>query len=100
MAVSSKISAMSSAPASRARLAKYKYLIGCLHLKDLAEGFSKENLDSSFVAIGSGVVNNKDAILVKEQFNLGEYGIIIDQDKSNGDILEDLKEGFEFVKSL
>lgn len=76
---------------------KYKDKVITFHIKD----FGKEEVNGCpFTAVGTGVVPIKEAIDTRKEFNLIENGIIIEQDASSGDLLNDIKIGLENVKNL
>ena len=76
---------------------KYKDKVITFHIKD----FAKEKInDCPFTAVGTGVVPIKEVIENRNEFNLIENGIIIEQDASGGNLMEDIKLGLENVKSI
>ncbi|MBQ8597045.1 MAG: TIM barrel protein, partial [Lachnospiraceae bacterium] len=87
-------------------LSKYKDRIVSIHLKDLAPevlkpGVKREDLCAdSFVAIGEGGVDYSrlpDAAAECKNF---DGCFIIDQDNSAGSMIEDLKKGCAYIRSM
>lgn len=72
-----------------------------LHCKDFtAEAFAghygrDEIPDNCFCAIGEGIVRHKEVLAMSGTFPHFNGAVIIDQDKSGGDILEDLQTGYQ-----
>ncbi len=78
---------------------QYKDRIALLHFKDIRADASPENRDTCFTAVGEGSIPLKD--ILSEASNcpaLDEYGLIIDQDDSITDILDDLAIGAENIR--
>lgn len=72
-----------------------------IHIKDFKEGFSEETVDESFIALGDGVVNIKEVLERLDKYNnIHKNGIIADQDKSTGNILDDIAKGFENIQNM
>ena len=79
-------------------MTKYADRIKILHFKDIKEGVtSRKHL---FSAVGEGALPLKDIIRAFKALNLGEYGYVIDQDASDGDLLRDVIIGVENVRRL
>lgn len=76
---------------------KYNKKIVSLHLKDLDKNYRNINRNDAFVAVGDGCVEIKEAINMSEHMDLISDGIIIDQDNSKTDIMEDLKKGYLYI---
>lgn len=76
----------------------YCHRISALHLKDLAKNVTEENLQESFVALGKGRVPIKEILQMVDEMTIVKYGIVIDQDKSNENILEDLRFGWNYCQ--
>jgi len=76
---------------------KYNKRVISLHLKDLDENYKTIDRNDAFTAVGDGLVEIKEAISMSEHMDLFENGIIIDQDNSKTDIMEDLRKGYEFI---
>lgn len=87
-------------------LSKYKDRIASIHLKDLAPevlkpGIKREDLcASSFVAIGAGGVDYSRLLEKVAECKNFDSCFIIDQDNSAGSMMEDLKEGCEYIRAL
>ena len=80
---------------------KYKDRIVLLHLKDITADAGVHNRDHCFPAVGEGVIPLKEIMEeIKSCPLLSEYGILIDQDASFGDILEDLDAGVKNIKAV
>ena len=77
---------------------QYRERLVLLHLKDIKKGAPRGRC---FTAIGEGDISLAD-ILAQAKLcpNLDEHGILIDQDKSKGDMFADLKRGAKNVYSL
>ena len=60
-------------------------------------GYKEMDRDDVFVAIGEGVVENLEIFNLLDKMDIIENGIIIDQDASKNDIMEDIKTGFKNV---
>lgn len=81
-------------------LERYKDRIPLLHLKDICEGACQENRQVCFRAIGEGAIPLKAIMEEAKTGNIVSEGIIIDQDDSIGDMLEDLKTGLKNISVL
>lgn len=80
---------------------KYQDRIVLLHLKDITKDAGTHNRDNCFPAVGDGVIPLKEILkLAKDCTALDENGIIIDQDNSFGDILEDLAKGVKNIEVI
>lgn len=80
---------------------KYKDRIVLLHLKDIIEDAGVHNRDNCFTAIGEGTILLADIIEeLKTCPLLDENGIIIDQDASFTDIMEDLTVGVKNIEAV
>lgn len=75
-------------------LRKYKDRVRILHFKDVKEGAGPENRETCFTAVGEGSIPLKDILAEAPSLPLYETGYIIDQDASEGDLMEDLRTGF------
>ena len=80
---------------------RYKDRIPCLHLKD----FAKENNgadagEARFAAIGEGILPLAEVMEAAKELKLIDNGLVIDQDASTGDFIEDLKRGKENVERV
>lgn len=69
-----------------------------IHLKDFTK--NKDEKNCPFVAVGTGVAPISEVVSVRNEFNLMPNGIIIEQDASCGDLLEDVKSGLVNVKQM
>lgn len=70
----------------------HKDRLRLLHLKDFKNGFSPERREKDNVAIGEGVLRLSEILAVAREIGLDDR-LIIDQDCSSGDLLQDLKRG-------
>ncbi|MBR0474891.1 MAG: sugar phosphate isomerase/epimerase [Erysipelotrichaceae bacterium] len=78
---------------------KYQNRVNSIHFKDLIREFGPEIRRNSFTAVGKGVVRTDEVIELLPGLNLSEYGVIICQDNSNEDYLEDLRNGVNYLRS-
>lgn len=69
-----------------------------LHFKDICADASPETRDTCFTAIGEGSIPLAEILQVAKDCVITENGLIIDQDNSLTDILDDLKTGAENMK--
>lgn len=76
-----------------ALMKKYHNRIPLLHFKDVRADACAENRDTCFTAIGEGSIPLKEIMAEAPNCALAEHGLIIDQDDSPTDILEDLALG-------
>ena len=79
---------------------KYAERIVCLHLKDFLPGtkgkFLNENMPQErFCAIGSGEIHTAQVLGRRHTFPNFKGSIIIDQDHSNTDMLDDIRIGYQ-----
>ena len=79
---------------------KYAERIVCLHLKDFLPGtkgkFLNENMPQErFCAIGSGEIHTAQVLGRRHTFPNFKGSIIIDQDHSNTDMLDDIRLGYQ-----
>lgn len=73
---------------------QYRDHIGLLHLKDLPTGADPQNDPAhAFCAIGAGTLPLEAVLREAHRCPLKPYGMIIDQDNSAGDYLEDCRVG-------
>lgn len=72
---------------------RYRDRLVLLHLKDIKADASAETRATCFTAVGEGVVNLAAVLKAAQTSNIMEHGIIIDQDDSEGDILDDIALG-------
>ena len=77
---------------------KYQDRLVLLHLKDIVKDAGVHNRDNCFPAVGEGVLPLKEILEAAENCGLDTDGIIIDQDNSFGDILEDIAVGVKNIK--
>lgn len=73
----------------------YAGRIGLLHLKDIAAAKKKPH----FTAIGEGILPLRDVLREAKNCALPDGGVIVDQDRSDGDLLRDLRAGFENISA-
>lgn len=71
----------------------YAGRIGLLHLKDIAA----LQRHPRFTAIGEGILPLKEVLRAAQGCALPEGGVIVDQDRSDGDLLRDLRTGFDNI---
>lgn len=76
-----------------ALMKKYHDRIPLLHFKDVRADACAENRDTCFTAIGEGSIPLKEIMEAAKNCAIVEHGLIIDQDDSPTDILEDLARG-------
>ena len=76
----------------------YGSKISVLHLKDFVENADKKAGADRFAAVGEGIIPLKEIIREAKGLNLIDPGIVIDQDASPNDLLEDLRRGLENIK--
>ncbi len=79
---------------------KYRDRILLLHLKDIREDACQENRQQCFTAVGEGSIPLKEIMEEARNCPLAEYGVIIDQDDSMGDMLVDLAAGVRHIAEL
>lgn len=83
----------------------YRDRIAAIHLKDFTAG-TKGKYDNSnitterFAAIGCGEIRTADVLAMREAFPQFSGSIIIDQDKSAGNMLEDIRTGLINVMDM
>lgn len=75
----------------------YRDRLELLHLKDIKMDASPETRATCFTPIGEGSIPLKEIMQEAANCPIGEYGIIIDQDDSERDILDDLACGVKNV---
>ncbi len=78
---------------------KYRDKLVLLHLKDISPDASPANRDTCCTAVGEGSIPLTDILAEARNCPLYEYGIIIDQDTSEFDILTDLNIGMTHICS-
>ena len=84
---------------------KYADRIVSIHLKDFAPGtkgnFKNENMPKErFCAIGNGEIRTAEVLAIRDTFTLFNGSVIIDQDHSNTDILEDIRIGYQNIQVM
>ena len=72
--------------------------IASLHLKDLTADARDRQDIGRFTAIGSGTVNTVECLACMGECRLTPERLILDQDASAGDILDDISAGIAFVR--
>lgn len=72
---------------------KYRERIPLLHFKDIRADASLATRDTCFTPVGEGSIPLSDILEAAKYCPLSEQGLIIDQDDSTNDILEDLALG-------
>lgn len=78
---------------------KYHDRIPLLHFKDVQADARAENRDTCFTAIGEGSIPLKAIMAEAPNCSIIEHGLIIDQDDSSTDILEDLGRGAANIRA-
>lgn len=76
---------------------RYSDRLLLLHLKDITADAGKENKEQCFTAIGEGSIPLEDIMKEVNLCAIAENGIIIDQDRSNGDLIQDLAAGVQNI---
>lgn len=79
---------------------KYQDRIVLLHLKDIVKDAGIHNRDNCFMAVGNGVIPLKEILEAAKSCALDEKGIIIDQDNSFGNILDDIAAGVKNIEAV
>lgn len=84
---------------------KYASQIISLHLKDFTAGtkgnFRNENMPRErFCAIGNGEIRSAELLAIRHAFPKFNGSIIIDQDHSTTDILEDIRAGYQNINTM
>lgn len=84
---------------------KYADRIVSIHLKDFVPGtkgnFKNENMPKErFCAIGNGEIRTAEVLAIRDTFTLFNGSIIIDQDHSPTDILEDIRSGCQNIQVM
>lgn len=77
---------------------KYRSRIRILHFKDIREDACRENRDHCMTAVGEGSLPLAEIMKEAENLDLDEFGYVIDQDHSMGDILRDVGVSVENMK--
>ena len=78
---------------------QYHDRIPLLHFKDVSADACAENRDTCFTAIGEGSIPLKGIMAAAKDCAIVEHGLIIDQDDSPTDILDDLGLGAENIRA-
>ena len=78
---------------------KYGSRINLLHFKDVRADASPETRATCFTAVGAGSIPLREIMALTPACQLDDHGLIIDQDDSLGDILDDLAVGFNNIKN-
>lgn len=79
---------------------KYQDRLVLLHMKDIIKDAGSHNRNNCFPAVGEGVLPLKEILEEAKNCSLGEHGIIIDQDNSFGNILDDIAAGVKNIKAV
>ena len=84
---------------------KYADRIVSIHLKDFVPGtkgnFRNENMPKDrFCAIGDGEIQTAEVLAIRDTFTQFNGSIIIDQDHSPTDILEDIRIGYQNIQVM
>jgi sugar phosphate isomerase/epimerase len=69
-----------------------------LHFKDIRADASPETRDACFTAVGEGSIPLRAIMAAAARCPIAEHGLIIDQDDSPGDILDDLARGAAAIR--
>lgn len=78
---------------------KYRDRIPLLHFKDIRSDASPATRDTCFTAIGEGSIPLRAIMAEAKHCAIVEHGLIIDQDDSPTDILEDLALGAQNIRT-
>lgn len=73
---------------------KYRTRIELLHLKDIRENAAEETRDTCYTAIGEGSIPLKEILKMAKEIGLSQQKLIIDQDDSQDDMIDDLRRGY------
>lgn len=83
---------------------KYRNRIVSLHLKDMHEGYRNytcQNMPAEkFAPIGEGCVKTAQVLALLDQLPYLDGRLIIDQDKSAGDMMDDLRLGCRNIRAM
>lgn len=82
-----------------ALMQKYHDRLPLLHFKDVRADACAANRDTCFTAIGEGSIPLRGIMAAAKDCAIVEHGLIIDQDDSPTDILEDLARGAENIRA-
>ncbi len=77
---------------------KYRDRIRLLHLKDIRGDASPETRETCFTAIGEGSIPLRQILEEAARIGLGDHQVIIDQDDSQTDIVDDLRKGIRNIR--
>ncbi len=78
---------------------KYRDRIDILHFKDVIEGANEKNKRHCFTAIGEGSIPLEAIMKEALNLNLDEVPYVIDQDASEGDMLQDILNGVQNIQA-
>ncbi len=78
----------------------YHDRIAIVHFKDIVEGAAQKGPKGIFTAIGEGSLPLPEILRKAERMQLSYGGLVIDQDASLGDMMEDMKKGFENIQNM
>lgn len=76
----------------------YRDRLELLHFKDIRADACPENRDSCFTAVGEGSISLREIMAEAKFCPIAEHGLIIDQDDSPTDILDDLALGAQHIR--
>lgn len=82
-----------------ALMEKYHDRIPLLHFKDVTAEACAANRDTCFTAIGEGSIPLREIMAAAKHCAIVEHGLIIDQDDSPTDILDDLARGAANIRA-
>lgn len=78
---------------------KYRTRIELLHLKDIRADATEATRDTCYTAIGEGSIPLKEILKIAKEIGLSQQKIIIDQDDSQDDMMDDLRRGYTNICS-
>lgn len=79
---------------------EYKDRIAIVHLKDIVENAAATGPRDIFTAIGEGCIPLREIIEKADRLPLSYTGLVIDQDASRGDMMEELERGFANIQGV
>lgn len=79
---------------------EYKERIAIVHLKDIVEDAAQKGPKDIFTAIGEGSIPLREILEKAQELPLSYTGLVIDQDASFGDMLEELERGYQNIQSM
>ena len=79
---------------------EYRDRIAIIHFKDILPQAPEMDHDQICTAIGEGCLPLKEIIAMSNDLSLSYTGYVIDQDTSNGDMMDDLIRGYRNIRTL